>query len=123
MRLSTESPWKQYDKIYDLDLGGLIEVAVRKTSPIELVHIRRFSKPATETALHLFRNLQNPNIINALNVLTLEDSLYVVLEYMPISLEEIVRSPAYPDERQLAIILRQVRLLLMYLQALMALDP
>jgi hypothetical protein len=108
IQISTESPWTVYDKIYELDRGGPIEVAALKASPVKLVHIRKFSKPATEKALHRFRNIQNPNIITALNVFTLEDSLYVVLEYMPILLEEIVRLPAYPNERQLAVILRQV---------------
>lgn len=37
-----------------------------------------------------------------------DNSLYIVLEHMPLSLERIVRSPAYPDERQLVAILGQV---------------
>ena len=36
------------------------------------------------------------------------NGLYIAFEYMPISLEWIVRSPSYPDERQLAAILGQV---------------
>ena len=40
----------------------------------------------------------------ALEAFTTDTSLYIILEHMPISLDQIVRSPAYPDDRQLAAI-------------------
>jgi serine/threonine protein kinase len=112
LRLSArwESPWKQYEKAYDLELAGSVEVAVRKAPPIELVHVRTFLKPGAEKALHMFQQLQHPNIVTALDVFTTDDGLYVVFEPMSISLERIVESPAYPNERQLAAILGQVSL-------------
>jgi hypothetical protein len=36
-------PWRRYEKIYDVELGGPVEVAVRKAPPVELVHVRAFS--------------------------------------------------------------------------------
>ena len=108
LKAARESPWTRYEKIYDLELGGPVEVAVRKAPPIELVHVRAFSKPAAEKTLHMFRHIRHRNIVAALDAFTTDDGLYVVLEYMPISLEQIVKSPAYPDERQLAAILGQV---------------
>lgn len=108
LRAAWESPWKRYDKSYELDLGGPVEVALRKAPPVGLVHVRAFSKPAAEKTLHAFRQIRHRNIVTALEAFTTNDGLYVVLEYMAVSLDHIVRSPAYPDERQLAAILGQV---------------
>jgi len=108
LRTAWESPWEKYEKIYDVELGGPVEVAVRKAPPVELVHVRAFATQAAAKTLHVYRQLQHRNIVTALEAFTTDNSLYIVLEHMPLSLERIVRSPAYPDERQLAAILGQV---------------
>jgi hypothetical protein len=108
LRAAWESPWGKYEKIYDTKLGGPVEVAVRKAPPVELVHIRAFATQAAAKTLHLFRQLQHRNIVAALEAFTTDNGLYIVLEHMPLALERIVRSPAYPDERQLAAILGQI---------------
>ncbi|KAL5331185.1 hypothetical protein ACEPPN_000714 [Leptodophora sp. 'Broadleaf-Isolate-01'] len=41
-----ESPWEKYEKIYDVELGGTIEVAIRKAPPVKLVHVRAFTTQA-----------------------------------------------------------------------------
>jgi serine/threonine protein kinase len=94
--------------VYDVELGSSVEVAIRKDPPIELVYLRVFSTKASEKTLYLFRQLQHSNIVTALEAFTTDNSLYIVLEYMPVSLEQIVRSLAYLDKRQLAAILGQV---------------
>lgn len=104
-----ESPWKYYEKIYDLVLAGPVQVAVRRTDPVELVHVRTFTNPGAEKALHLYQHIQHVNIITALAAFTTDTGLHVVLEAMPVSLEQVVQSPAYPSELQLAAILGQVR--------------
>ena len=108
LRATWESPWGKYEKVYDVELGGPVEVAIRKGAPVELVHVRAFSAEASAKALHLSRQLQHRNIVTALEAFTTDNGLYIVFEYMPVSLERIVSSPAYPDERQLAAILGQV---------------
>ena len=108
LRAAWESPWEKYEKVYDVELGGTVEVAVRKASPVELVHVRTFSTAASAKALHLYGQLQHRNLVLALEAFTTDNGLYIVLEHMPVSLERIVRSPAYPDERQLAALLGQV---------------
>ena len=108
LRETWESPWGKYEKVYDVELGGTVEVAVRKAPPVELVHVRAFSTEASAKTLHLFRQLRHENIVTALEAFTTDNGLYIILEHMPVSLERIVRSPAYPDERQLAAILGQV---------------
>ncbi|KAH6703064.1 kinase-like domain-containing protein [Leptodontidium sp. MPI-SDFR-AT-0119] len=108
LRTAWESPWKKYEKFYDVELGGPVEVAIRKAAPVELVHVRAFVTQAAEKTLHVYRQLQHPNIVTALEAFTTDSGLYIVLEHMPLSLEPIVRSPAYPDARQLAAILGQI---------------
>lgn len=108
LRTVWESPWKQFEKIYDLELAGWVEVAVRKMAPINLVHVRKFSNVGSEKVLHMFRQLQHQNIVTTLAAFAADDDLYVVVEHMSIALEWIVDSPAYPTERQLAALLGQV---------------
>lgn len=108
VRVALQSPWQKYEKAYGIEIGGPVEVAVRKLPPVKLVDVRAFSSDASAKTLHMFRQLQHPNLVTALEAFTTDSGLYVVLEHMPISLEQIVRSPAYPDERQLAAILGQV---------------
>jgi hypothetical protein len=108
LRAAWESPWEKYEKVYNVELGGPVEAALRKGPPVKLVHVRAFPTQAAAKTLHVYRQLQHRNIVTALEAFTTDDALYIVLEHMPLSLEQIVRSPAYPDERQLAAILGQV---------------
>ncbi|KAH6714533.1 kinase-like domain-containing protein [Leptodontidium sp. MPI-SDFR-AT-0119] len=103
--------------IYDVELGGTIEVAIRKAPPVKLVHVRAFTTQAAPKTLHVYRQLQHRNIVTAFEAFTTDNGLYIVLEHMPLSLERIVRSPAYPNERQLATILGQVVTGMAYLAA------
>jgi hypothetical protein len=108
LRTVWEHPWRRYTKEYDLDLAGPVIVSVRKGPPIELVHVRAFPTSAAETTLYMFRRVHHDNIVTPLESFTTDDFLYIILEYMPVSLHWIVRCPAYPNERQLRAILRQV---------------
>ncbi|KAF8850875.1 hypothetical protein BDZ45DRAFT_708165 [Acephala macrosclerotiorum] len=87
---------------------AFIKVVIRKASLIKLVHIKAFSIQAIAKTLHIFQQFQYRNLVLVFEVFTTNNSLYIVLEYMPISFERIVRSPAYSDERQLATILEQM---------------
>ena len=93
LRTTWGSQWARYEKIYDIELGSSVEVAVRKVPPVELVHVRAFSKADAETTLHLFRLLRHRNIVAPLDAFRGNDGLYIAFEYMAISLEWIVRSP------------------------------
>jgi hypothetical protein len=70
--------------------------------------VRVFATRVAAETLHVYRQLDHRNIVTALEAFTTDSRLYIVLEHMPLSLEQIVRSPAYPNERQLAAILGQV---------------
>ncbi|KAH7111360.1 kinase-like domain-containing protein, partial [Dendryphion nanum] len=103
-----ESPWTKYEEVFDVELGELVKVAIQNAPTTKLVSVRVFPAPAAEKTLHMYRRVQHQNIVAALDAFTTDDGLYVVLEHMPLTLEWIVRSPAYPNERQLAAILGQI---------------
>jgi hypothetical protein len=99
LRAALGSPWEKYEKIYNVELRGPVEVAIRKAPPVKLVHVRAFATDAAAQTLHLFRQLQHRNLVTALKAFTTANGLYIVLEHMPLSLEQIVKSPAYPNEQ------------------------
>ncbi|KAF8854279.1 hypothetical protein BDZ45DRAFT_597312, partial [Acephala macrosclerotiorum] len=103
-----KSPWVKYEKIYDIELDSPIKVIIRKIFFIKLVHVKIFSIQVTIETLHIFRQFQYYNLVFTFETFTIDDSLYIVLEYILISLERIVKSPAYSNERQLATILEQI---------------
>lgn len=104
-----ESPWEIYQEVFDLDLNGPVTVAKGKARHSELVAVRAFPVAAAEKALYMHGRVRHANIVEALDAFTTETSFYIVLEHMPISLDQIVESAKYPTEGQLAAILVQVR--------------
>ena len=97
-----ESPWEIYEKVLDLDLNGSVTVAQRKARHSGLVAVRAFPVAAAENALYMHGRVRHANIVEALDAFTTETSLFIVLEHMPISLDQIVQCVKYPTERQLA---------------------
>jgi len=108
LEVKRESPWKSYEKSYDRQLGGSVTIATRRVPSSDLVMVRQFPESSAEKTLYMFQRIQQENFIAALEALMTEKVFYIILEYMPISLNEIVRCPAYPNELQLAAIIGQV---------------
>lgn len=108
MKLKYESPWHSLQKVYELKLDGFITVATRKPLPCEVVTVKKFVGPGRDEKLKRLQQTQTQNFQGFLDAFESEGSVYVVLEYVPISLTYMVASPAYPTELQLAAILGQV---------------
>jgi len=102
------SPWDAYCKKFQLQLDDEVTVAVWKGIPRRRVIIKRFSMSDSQQELQMIHNVRNDNIVTALQTFRFEGSFYVVLERMAISLLEIVASPPYPGEQELAAIVGQV---------------
>jgi hypothetical protein len=107
LRTRWGSPWEKYEKAYDLELGGPVVGAVQKASPVQLVHVRAFPQRA-DTTLSMIRRIQHNNVFAALDVFMTDEILYIVFEHMPLSLDQLVGCPAYPNEEQLAAVVGQV---------------
>ncbi|XMA19900.1 hypothetical protein WAI453_012691 [Rhynchosporium graminicola] len=80
----------------------------RKAPHSGLVAIKVFSSVAAEKALERHQRVTHENIIDVLDAFTTVTSLYIVLEHLPITLLQIVEGTKYPDEWQLAAILKQL---------------
>jgi len=105
------SPWDWYRKVLDVEhLDNYITVAERKAPQSGLVAIKVFPSAAAEKALERYQRVTHENIVDVFDAFTTETSLYIVLEHLPISLLQIVEGVMYPNEWQLAAILKQVRL-------------
>jgi hypothetical protein len=104
-----ESPWRSYEKTYELRLGVdvRITVAEQKDFPYAEVSVRHFSGPGVEDRLHKLQQIRHTNLVSVLKIFRAKETIYVVYEHMPVSLHHIANNPRL-DEIRLAAILGQV---------------
>ena len=102
------SPWDSYDEKYELQFDIFITVAVKKDSPSALSTIKKFDQSSSDEKLLILQTLRHKCFSIPLDVFRFEESLYIVFEYISVSLFEVVRCPAYPNEEQLGAIFEQV---------------
>ena len=102
------SPWEIYWKRYQLKFVHFVTVAVRRERPCNRVFVKCFSEPDSREELRMINSIRHDHIVTALETFRFEGSFYVILEHMDISLVQIVASPPYPGELELAAILGQV---------------
>ncbi len=108
-----ESPWQTYEEGYNLRVGGLVTVARRKRleSPLdaaEKVAIKKLSGPSRDAELSTLRQVQGKYFVKFVEAYSMEDDLYIILEFMPISLVQIVAATVQPREVHVAAIVAQV---------------
>ena len=101
-----ESPMKKFHRVFELEFDDFQSIAARKAFPHELVTIKKI---ATKEHLDILQQTRHPNFVRFLEAFQTEERSYAILEYEPISLTQIIASPPYPTETQLAAILAQVR--------------
>jgi hypothetical protein len=85
-------------------------VAIRPAPSYKLVNVKKFSGADAAKKVNMLHRIRHKNFNAFLECFIFEDCRYVVLEHATISLAHIVKSPAYPTQRQLAAILGQVSL-------------
>jgi hypothetical protein len=103
-----ESPWVRYKKVYNDDLSGPASIVVECSHPSELRIIRTHKAEGQETVLRGFRGSTHKNVVSVQRCFKHQDTIYVLHEHLPLSLESLVACPAFPNEIQLASILGQV---------------
>ena len=101
-------PWESYWKIFQLKFNRFVTVAVPKEPLRKYVIVKRFSESDSQEELRMIHSIRHDHIVTVLETFRFEGSFYVVLERMAISLVQIVASPPYPGEQELAAILGQV---------------
>ena len=106
--MKDESPWESYWKIFQLKFDRFVTVAVRKEPLRKCVIVKKFSESDSQEELRMMHSIRHDHIVTVLETFRFEGSFYIVLERMAISLVQIVASPPYPGEQELAAILGQV---------------
>ena len=83
-------------------------VVVRKEPFRKCIIVKTFSERNSQEDIQMIHRIRHDKIVNVLEIFRFEGSFYVVLERMVICLMQIVASPVYLGEQELAAILKQV---------------
>ena len=103
-------PWKIYEKGYDLKLDQFVTVATRKAPLHGKVAVKTFAGRDANRKLDMLHRVRHERFVSLLEVFESDTAWYAVFEHVVTSLTQVVNSPAYPTERQLAAIVGQVSL-------------
>ncbi len=106
--VKNESPWNTYKKRFQVKLDRWVTVADRRESVRKRVVVKSFSGQDSYDDLRMLYHIRHGNFVTVLESFRFEGSFYVILERLPISLVQVVASPPYPGEQELAAIMGQV---------------
>ena len=121
LRTTHASPWKSYEKSYEIRLGveDLFVVVAERTDTdssnttqkpySNLGLVKKFSGPSVDDELRKLQQIQDPSIVSPIEIFRSDEACYVVYEYMSFSVYYITSSPQL-DQIRLAAIIGQVRL-------------
>ncbi|KAF3399512.1 hypothetical protein DPV78_006386 [Talaromyces pinophilus] len=103
-----DSPWKHYNYIFNCDLAGDVSIATVRTHPSEVRSIRTLKKGDSEDILEKFHIIRHENILLVREYFTHEDSVYMVFDDLPVTLDHLVACDYYPRDIQVLSALAQV---------------
>ena len=106
--VKNESPWNTYKKRFQVKLDRWVTIADRRESVRKRVVVKSFSGQDSYDELRMLHHIRHDNFATVLESFRFEGSFYVILERLPISLVQVVASPPYPSEQELAAIMGQV---------------
>ncbi|BDD57627.1 hypothetical protein MAP00_002975 [Monascus purpureus] len=112
-----DSPWEYYKRIFNCDLAGDVSIATLRTYPSELRAIRTLKKEDSEDILEKFRTIRHENILLVRECFTYEDSVYMVFDDLPVTLDHVVACDYYPQDTQVLSALAQILSGLSFLHA------
>lgn len=102
LTVKEQSPWTDYIRDYQVELGGPVSVAERKAPGFGLVIIKQLSTANPNRKLSMLRLISGGSFLCCLEIFHFEDVLHVVSEYMTMSLLQIVAAPRYPRKSHVA---------------------
>ena len=102
------SPWNTYDEKFELKIKEYVCVAVKKHFPDELFVIKTFHQKTAHEKILMLQRLRHERFLPLMEIYKFDQTSFAVFDYIPLSLAQVVESPVYPDQEQLAAILRQV---------------
>lgn len=108
-----ESPWETFKPVFRCQLAGTVIIAGRRSCsrPSRAIAIREYPTKDADEMLHRFRHIKHENVLTARECYTGEESMYALVEDLPLTLEHLVGCrPIYLSEPQLGEIIGQVSL-------------
>ena len=109
--LRHESPWDTYRATLSCEIAGSVIIAAQRSDPTRVIAIRQYTNENLQPIIENFRRLSHENILSAQECFITDDSLFVLVEDLPLSLEHLVGCRTlYPTESELASMLWQVSL-------------
>ncbi|KAJ5640354.1 uncharacterized protein N7484_008216 [Penicillium longicatenatum] len=109
--LQNGSPWDIYKVIFTCELAGKVSICENHRQNSQLVALRTTTRLEGVELLKKYVRLNHINILSAMEYFKEDTSLHFVVEDLPVTLEHLVASDAYPTEAQLASILKQVKII------------
>lgn len=104
-----ESPWARFSEKFELNLGGYVPIVADLSPPYDLLMVKRLEGPDAAQRVRMLRRVRHQNFHNMVECFSFEGSHYAVFQHLPVTLDNIVYSPPYPTELELAAALAQVR--------------
>lgn len=105
------SVWDFYNKRFEMELDGPTIVVDHKDGRPCLMAIRTSTTVNRDKKLHALNRLRNPALfVSVAEIFVSGDRMYIVREYMNLTLLHILRAPIFPEEEQIAAIFGKARL-------------
>lgn len=98
-------PWKKYTKLLEEDHAGLVTMAWAREGLVVAVKAVKLAEPV---ALKIY-SLKHPNIVGVYEAFKDGLTLYLINEYMAVSLADVSVSPWRLGEREVAAVCEGVR--------------
>lgn len=102
-------PWDTFKKYYECDLAGTVAVCVRRSGRHAASAIRQYPSKDADRILGILRSIRHRNVVSVWECFRTSDALYTLSKFHPLTLDHVVACKAFPDQRQLAAIMSQVR--------------
>jgi hypothetical protein len=104
-----ESPWHRFCEKFEVHLGGYVSVVADQSPPYDIFMVKRLKGPDTVQKVRMLQRVRHQNFHSMVDCFSFDGSHYAVFQHLPVTLANIVYSPPYPTERELAAALAQVR--------------
>jgi hypothetical protein len=103
-----ESPWEHYIERYELNLDDYIYIVSDKTS-LDTFMMKCLKGPDAEKKVAMLERIQHRSFLPMLECFNFDNAYYPVFPHMAMPLSQVIHSPPYPTELELAAVLGQVR--------------
>jgi hypothetical protein len=108
-KVQYESPWHRFCEKFELNLDGYVSIVADQSPPYDILMVKCLEGPDAVPKVRMLQRVRHQSFHDMVDCFSFEGSHYAVFQHLPVTVANIVYSPPYPTERELAAILGQVR--------------